>query len=135
MSHTLSLEYPESLPDALHMTRAEFEQAARLAMAAKLFETGKLTSVRPPDWSAWRESRSWASWRGSGCPRSRSAGRARAGLAAARLPAVFTLDGSPVLLVAGLGGLNLLPSLYGSVVVPAEVVHELEAGAALDDTA
>jgi len=24
------------------MTRAEFEQAARLAMAAKLFETGKL---------------------------------------------------------------------------------------------
>ena len=44
MSHTLSLEYPESLSDALHMTRAEFEQTARLAMAAKLFETGKLTS-------------------------------------------------------------------------------------------
>jgi predicted HTH domain antitoxin len=44
VSHTLSLEYPENLPDALHMTRAEFEQAARLAMAAKLFETGKLTS-------------------------------------------------------------------------------------------
>jgi predicted HTH domain antitoxin len=44
MSHTLSLDYPESLPDALHMTRAEFEQEARLAMAAKLFETGRLTS-------------------------------------------------------------------------------------------
>jgi predicted HTH domain antitoxin len=44
MSHTLSLEYPENLPDALHMSRAEFEQEARLAMAAKLFETGKLSS-------------------------------------------------------------------------------------------
>ena len=44
MSHTLCLEYPETLLDALHMTRAEFEQEARLAMAAKLFETGKLTS-------------------------------------------------------------------------------------------
>ncbi len=44
MSHTLSLEYLENLPDALHMSRAEFEQEARLAMAAKLFETGKLTS-------------------------------------------------------------------------------------------
>jgi predicted HTH domain antitoxin len=44
MSHTLSLEYSEKLPDALHMTRAEFEHEARLAMAAKLFETGKLTS-------------------------------------------------------------------------------------------
>jgi predicted HTH domain antitoxin len=44
MIHTLSLEYPENLPDALHMSRAEFEQEARLAMAAKLFETGKLTS-------------------------------------------------------------------------------------------
>lgn len=44
MSHTLSLDYPESLPDALHMTPAEFEREARLAMAAKLFETGKLSS-------------------------------------------------------------------------------------------
>lgn len=44
MSHTLSLEYPEALPDALHMSRADFEHEARLAMAAKLFETGRLTS-------------------------------------------------------------------------------------------
>lgn len=28
----------------MHMIRAEFEREARLAMAAKLFETGKLTS-------------------------------------------------------------------------------------------
>jgi predicted HTH domain antitoxin len=44
MSHTLSLVYPESLPNTLHMTPAEFEREARLAMAAKLFETGKLRS-------------------------------------------------------------------------------------------
>jgi hypothetical protein len=35
MSHTLSLDYPEGLPDALHRTRAEFEREARLALAAK----------------------------------------------------------------------------------------------------
>lgn len=44
MSNTLSLEYAETLPAALHMSRAEFEREARLAMAAKLFETGRLTS-------------------------------------------------------------------------------------------
>lgn len=44
MSNTLSIEYPETLPDALHMTRAEFEREARLALAAKLFETGRLSS-------------------------------------------------------------------------------------------
>jgi predicted HTH domain antitoxin len=44
MSNTLSIDYPETLPDALHMSRAEFENEARLAMAVKLFETGKLTS-------------------------------------------------------------------------------------------
>lgn len=44
MSNTLSVDYPETLPDALHMSRAEFEREARLAMAAKLFETGKLSS-------------------------------------------------------------------------------------------
>ncbi|MBK1631959.1 hypothetical protein CKO31_14685 [Thiohalocapsa halophila] len=44
MSHTLSVDYPETFPDALHMSRAEFEREARLAMAAKLFETGRLSS-------------------------------------------------------------------------------------------
>lgn len=48
MSHILSLEYPADLPDALHMTRAELEHEARLAVAAKLFETGKLTSGQAP---------------------------------------------------------------------------------------
>jgi predicted HTH domain antitoxin len=44
MSNTLSVDYPETFPDALHMSRAEFEREARLAMASKLFETGRLSS-------------------------------------------------------------------------------------------
>lgn len=35
---------PETFPDALHMSRMEAEREARLAMAAILFETGKLSS-------------------------------------------------------------------------------------------
>lgn len=44
MSNTLTLEYPESLPDTLHMTAPEFEREAKLSMAVKLYETGKLSS-------------------------------------------------------------------------------------------
>jgi predicted HTH domain antitoxin len=44
MNNQLTVEYPATLPDALHMSRIEFEREARLAMAIKLFETGKLTS-------------------------------------------------------------------------------------------
>ena len=44
MSKTFTLEYPDSLPDLLHMTPAEFERDARLAMAVKLYETGRLSS-------------------------------------------------------------------------------------------
>jgi predicted HTH domain antitoxin len=44
MTQTLAVEYPDSLPDSLPMTRSEFEREARLAMAVKLFETGRLSS-------------------------------------------------------------------------------------------
>lgn len=44
MNNLLTVEYPDSLPDVLHMSRSEFEREARLAMGAKLFESGKLTS-------------------------------------------------------------------------------------------
>ena len=41
---TLTIDYPASLPDALRMSSGEFEQEARLAMAAKLYEMGRLSS-------------------------------------------------------------------------------------------
>lgn len=49
MSKTFTLEYPDSLPDLLHMTPAEFERDARLAMAVKLYETGRLSSSQAAD--------------------------------------------------------------------------------------
>ena len=44
MNRSLRIEYPSSLPDALHQTPAEFEQDARFAMAMKLFEMKRLSS-------------------------------------------------------------------------------------------
>ena len=40
----LVIDYPDALPDALRVSRNEFEQEARMAMAVKLFELGRLTS-------------------------------------------------------------------------------------------
>ena len=46
------------------------------------------------------------------------------------------LNSSPVIhLTAALGGLELLPTLYGRVLVPVEVKRELESGADRDDAA
>ena len=44
VSKTLAVEYPDALPDMLNMSQSEFEREAKLAMSAKLFETGKLSS-------------------------------------------------------------------------------------------
>jgi len=44
MSKTLTLHYPDNLPAALHMSASEFEREAKLSMAVKLYETGKLSS-------------------------------------------------------------------------------------------
>ena len=40
----LTVNYPDSLPDVLHRTPAEFEHEAKMAMAAKLFEMKRLSS-------------------------------------------------------------------------------------------
>lgn len=40
----ITIDYPPSLPDALHMRPEEFEQAARYALAARLYQEGKVAS-------------------------------------------------------------------------------------------
>ena len=52
VSKTFAVEYPDALPDTLQMSRTEFEREARLVMAVKLFETGKLSSSQGPIWPA-----------------------------------------------------------------------------------
>lgn len=42
--NTLTLQYPENLPDNARLSRREFEETMRFAMAAKLFELGKVSS-------------------------------------------------------------------------------------------
>jgi predicted HTH domain antitoxin len=42
--YELKIDYPEKLLDAVHVTRGDFEREARMAMAAKLFELGRLSS-------------------------------------------------------------------------------------------
>jgi len=44
MPSTLTIPYPETLPSALRMSKQEFEQEARLLLAARLFEERKITS-------------------------------------------------------------------------------------------
>jgi len=44
MKSTITIPYPENMPDALHATPEEFEQEAKFAMAVKLFEMKKLSS-------------------------------------------------------------------------------------------
>lgn len=42
--HTLTIEYPSEVLWALQQDPAEFESEARLLLALKLYETGKLTT-------------------------------------------------------------------------------------------
>ncbi len=44
MMNTLHIPYPESLPALSNQSKEEFEQEARLALAYKLYEMGRLTS-------------------------------------------------------------------------------------------
>lgn len=44
MNQTLTIEYPQELPDVLNMSREDFEREAKLSLAVKLYETGKISS-------------------------------------------------------------------------------------------
>ena len=44
MSLDLTIQYPDTFPDALGRTREQFEQEAKWAMAVKLFELKRLSS-------------------------------------------------------------------------------------------
>ena len=41
---TLTIDYPETLPDVLQVSREAFESQARFAMAAMLYHEGKISS-------------------------------------------------------------------------------------------
>ena len=41
---TISIQYPESMLSALNLSAESFEEEARIALAMKLYEIGRLTS-------------------------------------------------------------------------------------------
>jgi predicted HTH domain antitoxin len=43
-ANQLTIDYPSTLPDALAETNEQFQHEARMAMAVKLFELGRLSS-------------------------------------------------------------------------------------------
>lgn len=44
MVEQLVIEYPDTLPDVMQRTKAQFEHEAKMAMAVKLFEMKQLSS-------------------------------------------------------------------------------------------
>ena len=44
MNSTLTLDYPDTIPDILHESKAQFEEEAKMAMAVKLYEMKRLSS-------------------------------------------------------------------------------------------
>jgi len=44
MNRTLTLDYPETLPDMLNETQSQFENEVKMALAVKLYEMKKISS-------------------------------------------------------------------------------------------
>ena len=44
MQNQLNIDYPQNLLDILHLTKRSFEEEAKMAMAAKLYEMKRLSS-------------------------------------------------------------------------------------------
>jgi predicted HTH domain antitoxin len=44
MENQITIKYPGKMPDAMHLSRKQFEQEAKIAMAVKLFEMKKISS-------------------------------------------------------------------------------------------
>lgn len=44
MNRVMQISYPQELPDVLNMSQEEFEKEARMSLAVKFFETGRISS-------------------------------------------------------------------------------------------
>ncbi|MBS3742355.1 MAG: UPF0175 family protein [Bacteroidales bacterium] len=44
MNNQITIKYPKNIPDAMHLSRKEFEKEAKIALAVKLFEMNKISS-------------------------------------------------------------------------------------------
>ena len=44
MQNQLHIQYPQNLPDLLHVSKQTFEEEAKMAMAVKLFELKRISS-------------------------------------------------------------------------------------------
>jgi predicted HTH domain antitoxin len=44
MSNKITIDYPQTIPDCLQITREQFEKEAKMAMVVKLFEMNRLSS-------------------------------------------------------------------------------------------
>ena len=44
MNSTLTLDYPDTIPDLLHESKEQFEHEAKMAMAVKLYEMKRISS-------------------------------------------------------------------------------------------
>ncbi len=45
MLNKITIDYPQTIPDCLQITREQFEIEAKMAMAVKLFELNRLSSA------------------------------------------------------------------------------------------